>query len=202
MKGSYNKRNGIDRVEAINKARLDGTNILRDLVLDARQHGLVVTDSDVYMLNQGYGYTFTDIQNVSTATQDWMITTPNSNTGDRVHLIFDIECTGEILISFTEGADRNGDTELSSYNTNRNSHSSTNTVIHRGTTGGSTDGETIFTKRSGSTGQGSKTVAIGTDRGANAWILKPGTKYLFKAQTFADVYVTLHLEWFEFEDRN
>ncbi len=199
----YNKGKGIERVESITKARLDGTNILRDLVLDARQHGLVVTSDDIYMLYQGYGYTFTDLQNVNATTQDWMVTTPNSGTDKKVHLIFDVEGTGEIKFDLYEGADRNGSTELSSYNTNRNSLSDTDTVVHRGTSGGSTDGTVIFTKRMGSTGGFFGSVAaIGTDRGTNAWIFKPGTKYLFKVETFGDIYVTLHLEWFEFVSRN
>jgi hypothetical protein len=189
-------------VDSILRAKLGDTENLRNLIVDSGQHGVVTTEDGVHMLRKGYGYTLTDVQNVSTTTQKWMFTTPDSGTDKRIHLVFDVEGTGELRFDFYEGADRDGTTELSAYNTNRNNATTSSATIHRDTSGGSTDGTLIFSKRSGATGQASRTIAIGVDRGVNAWILKPGEKYIFNVETFGDIHVTLHLEWFEFVDKD
>lgn len=38
--------------------------------------------------------------------------------------------------------------------------------------------------------------------GANEFILKPNTKYVVSVETFADVYVTFHLDYYEHTNKH
>lgn len=117
-------------------------------------------------------------------------------------MIFDFQCTGELLITITEGADRVGTNDLAEVNRRRvGTPTAATAAIHRAYTGGTTDGATtIEKKRIGATGVGSKTVSAGGNRGQNEFILKPNTKYIISAQTFANVYVTACFDWYEHTD--
>lgn len=147
-------------------------------------------------IHEGSLFHVGDLLSVSTTTQKWLITTPNSAA--LAHMVVGIECTGEVELVITEGADRTGATQLTPVNHNRTSATAATVVVHRGISGGTTDGAVaIFSVRSGSTGLGSKTIQAGGRRGENEYILKPNTKYVVSAETFAAVHVTLELDWYE-----
>ena len=107
-------------------------------------------------------------------------------------------------VVITEGADRTGSTLITTINQRRVGTPTANTtIVHRGIdipspdTG--TDGATIISSvRVGATGQGSKTVEGG--RGVEEFILKQDTKYVIAVETFANIYVTLHIDWYEHTD--
>ena len=101
-----------------------------------------------------------------------MITTPAGTK--YAHLIPELECTGEMLYTFTEGADRTGTTSLPIINRHRVGTPTASTlVVHRGYTGGATDGAVALrVERSGTTNVASKTISAGGARSMNEFILK------------------------------
>jgi hypothetical protein len=118
-------------------------------------------------------------------------------------MFFGVECTGEMLLLVTEGADRTGTNLLAAVNHARNSTSTAGVVVHRAYSGGTTDGATtIYTKRVGSTGVASKTISSGGSRAVNEYILKQNTKYIVSVTTYAAVNVSLELDWYEHTDKS
>jgi len=176
--------------------------IVKNARLDASTEAQMIIDYAHHETHAGSSFNVCDIQNVSSTTIKYQITTPN--TTKYSHMLFDIECTGEMQIIVTEGSDRVDGTALLEINRNRvGTPPTAGTIVTLTPTGGTTDGATIiFCKRSGSTGVGSKTVSAGSSRGNNEYILKPNTKYVVSIETFADVYVTLDIDWYEHTDRN
>lgn len=181
------------------KAKLPDVKKIRQLIADSRLHGLVVTDEVVHALHQGWLFRVSDVQNVNSATQKWLLQTPDSDK--RIRLLIDIEATGEMEFGFYEGSTHTGDTELDSYNQNRNSSNTCDCIIYRGATGGS-DGTLLFNKRTGATGRGNSTPIPGIDRGFNTWELKPNEKYVISATTNADIHVSIQFEYTSFVDKN
>ena len=157
-----------------------------------------VSDSH-HHIHEGDSFEAIDMQTVSNTTQKWMITTPD--TKRLAHMVFAVECTGEMLVLATEGADRTGTTLLVPNNRNRvGIPISPTTIVHRDISGGASDGDiTLINKRVGATDKFS--AAMGEHRGENEFILKPNTKYILSVTTYAAVFVSLHLDWYEHEDR-
>lgn len=168
---------------------------------DASTHALETIDYPHHEIHDGGSFVINEVQNLSTTTAYWMITTPDSTKYS--HTIFDIEATGEAYIKITEGADRTGTTLLTAINRRRVGTPTVATlVMHRGYSGGTTDGATtIFEKRIGATGVGGKTLTGGGVRGLNEYILKPNTKYVIAVTTYADIYVSGQLDWYEHTDK-
>ncbi len=180
------------------KAKLPDEKKIRQLIADSRLHGLVVTDEVVHAIHQGWLFRTSDVQNVNSATQKWLVQTPDSDK--RVRLLVDIEATGEMEFGFYEGSTHTGNTELDIYNQNRNNSNNSDCSAYRGATGGS-DGTLLFSKRTGATGRGSATPIPGIDRGFSTWELKPNEKYVISVTTYNDIYVSLQLEFTEFIDK-
>ena len=87
---------------------------------------------------------------------------------------------------------------MSKINRKRTSTKISELTISRTPTGGTTDGDVIlFVHRSGSTSFGGTSNVGGGARAENEFNLKSNTKYVISATTFADVYVTLNLNWYE-----
>ena len=142
----------------------------------------------------GSSYHCSDVQSVDTTTQKWMITTPD--TTKWAHMLFSVECTGEMTILVTEGADRNGTNALDEVNHNRNSSKVAGVAVHRDVAAGTTDGATtVFTQRTGTNW------ASSTARGTNEYILAQNTKYVISVTTYAAVFVSLELDWYEHTDK-
>ena len=148
-------------------------------------------------IHEGSGFIVNDVQNVNATTMKWQITTPSSSK--YAHVFFDIEGTGEISVVVTEGSDRTDGVALTKINRNRSgTFTSAGLIITRTPTGGSTDGATvIFAKRSGATGINGKTLEGGGMRGENEYVLKSGTKYVVAIETFANIYVSFRMNWYE-----
>jgi len=129
-----------------------------------------------------------------------MINTPNSNVYS--HLVFNLSCTGEATYLVTEGSDRNAGTSLNTLNRRRIGIPNVSTItVSRTPVGGSTDGVIIiFSKRLGITGTGSKSIEGADVKSTNEWILKPNTKYVISITTYASVYVTCQLDWYELSE--
>lgn len=174
--------------------------ILARNAIDASTNARIAIMYDHHEVHDGHSFTISDVQSVNTATIQWLITT--ADTTRYSHMIFEVICTGEMLIVVTEGADRNGTNALTEINRRRvGTPNVALTTIHRAVTGGTTDGAvTIGTRRVGSTGVGSKTVSAGESRGQVEFNLKPNTKYIVTVTTYAAVFVTAHFDWYEHID--
>lgn len=174
------------------------TEILENQIDDVT-NALTTIEYDHHEVHEGNMYSVSHVQSVDTTSFKWQVTTPN--TDKLAHMIFNLECIGELLATITEGSDRTDGTALAEVNHNRASSNTAGVVVTHTPTGGSTDGATtIFAIRSGATGTASKTIAIGARRGVNEFILKKNTKYVIAATTYAASYVSLELSWYEHED--
>jgi len=153
-------------------------------------------------IHGGSSFVVCDVQSVDATTMKWQITTPDS--AKLAHILFDIDSTGEMFVVVTEGSDRVDGTALVEINRNRDGTPAVATVIvTRTPTGGNTDGAvTILSKRSGATGVGNKTLTGGGARGNNEYILKPDTKYVVSITTYATVFVSFCVDWYEHTSQN
>lgn len=181
---------------------LISTNLLaRNKIDDTSGARITVTDAE-HHVHEGETFSVDDIVALNTTTQKWLLTTPD--TTRFAHIEFEIVSNGEMEIIITEGADRTGSTPLTVINHRRvGTPTASTTIVHRGIVVPSpdtgTDGAiTISSLRVGATGQGSKTVEGG--RGVEEFILKQDTKYVISVETFANIHVTLHLDWYEHTD--
>ena len=174
----------------------NGTN-WHPAIIDTNTRAITTINYAHHKIHSGSSFVCIDLQNVDTTTFKWQVTTPASTK--YAHIIFDLDCTGEMTVLITEGSDRTDGTALTELNRNRVGTPTTATVIVPHTpTGGDTDGTVILMNhRSGATGVGSKTIAAGGARGGNEFILKPATKYVISVTTYADVWVSLDLDWYE-----
>lgn len=168
-------------------------------MIDVKSGADVVIAFDHHEVHHGHSFKLDDVQAVDTTTQKWMVTTPN--TKKYAHMIFDASCTGEMSVLVTEGADRVGTTPLTPINRNRvGTPTEATAIIHRDVSGGATDGATtIKNTRTGATDKFSG--MIGESRGQNEYMLKPNTKYVIAITTYAAVVVSLHLDWYEHENK-
>lgn len=173
-----------------------------EIRIDGSTNGLIGITYAHHEIHSGSSFTAVDLRSVSTTTFKWQITTPDSLV--YAHILFDIECTGEMTLLVTEGSDRTNGTAVPAINRNRVGTPSAATVVVTHTpTSGTTDGATtIMNKRIGATGVGNKTLTAGGVRGANEFVLKPNTKYVVSATTYAAVYVSLGLDWYEHTDKH
>ena len=184
------------------QAAYDSSGNNANVRIDASTSSLQIIEYEHHEIHSGSSFVCSDLQNVDTTTFKWQVTTPDSTK--YAHMVFDIDCTGEMLVVITEGSDRTDGTALAEINRNRVGTPTSATVIVTHTpTGGTTDGATtIMNHRSGATGVGSKTIAAGGARGGNEFVLKPNTKYVIAVTTYADVWVSLDLDWYEHTDHN
>ena len=170
--------------------------------IDASTESLNTIEYEHHEIHSGSSFTASDVQLVGTTTLLWMITTPAGTK--YTHIIPSIECSGEFLVVETEGSDYTGGTTVPVINRNRvGTPNVAGTIVTRAPSAGTTLGAvTLRTERVGATSVAGKTVSAGASRGSSEFVLKPGTKYIISVETFADVYVTLRLDWYEHTDKN
>ena len=168
--------------------------------LDDLYNALITIDLAHHRVHDGAGFTVCDTVACDTATVKWMVVTPNSNR--YVHMIWGMSSTGEATFLVTGDADRTAGTPLTVVNRRRvGTPTVSTTTVSRTPTSGNTDGATIlFSDRNGATSTGSRTVATSSTRDTAEWILKPNTKYVISVTTYAAVYVTCKLDWYELDE--
>jgi len=193
------KQNEVD-LKTATSPLIDEGGKVKDIKQDSSTEALTIIEYEHHELHGGSSYTVSDVVNVSSTTVKWLISTPDSEK--YAHFQPSVECTGEMYEIFTEGADRTHGTGLTVINRRRVSSSTSGCTVSRTPTGGSTDGTTTLrTLRVGSTGVGSKTISGGGSRATSEFILKPNTKYVLSITTYANVYVSLHLDWYMHADK-
>jgi len=170
------------------------------LAQDDGTGALMVVNFDHHEIHDGCSFTVSDTVPCNSATVKWQIRTPDSLV--YTHLLFEANATGEATFLVTEGSDRTDGTALTEVNRRRvGTPAAAGTIVTRTPTAGSTDGAvTLLNVRNGATGQGSKTISPGATRGTNEWILKPDTKYVVSVTTYASVYVSMLIDWYEHTD--
>lgn len=168
--------------------------------VDTITNALISISYAHHEIHDGGSFTVCDTVACDTTTVKWMIVTPDSTK--YAHLVFDLSCTGEATYLVTGDGDRTAGTNLPTNNRRRVGTPAASTVtVSRTPTGGTTDGAAVlFSRRAGITGAGSKSVEGSNSREMNEWILKPNNKYVVSITTYADVYVTCKLDWYEHTD--
>jgi len=186
----------------LNLKGLISDTISRVIRVDSVTNSLQIIDYPHHEVHSGSSFVVSDVQNVDTTTFKWQITTPN--TTKYSHMIFEVVATGEISILVTEGSNRDDGTALTEINRRRiGTPGVAGTIVTHTPTNGSTDGTTtIDSLRTGATDAGGRSGTPGMGRGVNEFNLKPNTKYVVAVETFADIYVTLHLDWYEHTDKD
>ena len=168
--------------------------------VDDISKGLIFLDVAHNKIHDGNAYCINDTVACNTTTYKWQIVTPNSTT--YMHLVFVLTCTGEATFLVTEGSDRGNGVAITVVNRRRiGTPKVAGGTIFIPTTSGSTDGAvTLFSMRNGITGAGGKSVETSSARAENEWILKPNTKYIVSITTYASVYVSCQLGWYELKE--
>lgn len=168
--------------------------------IDPTTHTIQVLSYEHHELHEGNHFFYEDAVTLASAgVQDYLITTPN--TTKYAHLTF--RATGNAIteVDFFEATDKTGTTLQTVYNNNRNSSTTATTTIHKGTSGGTTDGTKIgFMKSGSSTGTSSRTNAQAFRD--NEIILKRNTKYILRITSGTNDNLTnVVLEWYEHTDK-
>lgn len=167
--------------------------------LDATTHTMQMIDYEHHEIHAGSHFFYTDKNTLAdTATVVYLITTPNTTAW--AHMVFSITGSAITTVDIYEGADRNGTTAQTVYNSNRNSLTAATTTIHKAISGGTTDGTLIWTRMSGSATQQSRS-GMEMTRGAEK-ILKQATKYLIRITSgTASNLTNIQLDWYEHTNR-
>lgn len=167
--------------------------------VDATTHTIQIIDYAHHEIHAGSHFFYTDsVELGSGATQVYLITTPD--TAKWAHLTFSATGSAITTVDLYEGADRVGDAAQTVFNNNRNSATTATVVVHKGITGGTTDGTKIYTIKSGASAGASRSPSVAQRE--NEIILDQNTKYLLRITSGTAANLTnLQLEWYEHTDR-
>ena len=170
----------------------------RHLRLDTSTHTLQTIDYAHHEIHTGSHFMYTDSVELGAASQDYLITTPN--TTKWAHMIFVMDGSAITQFRLYEGSDKVGTTDVAVGNNNRNSTTLPGVTIHKGTSGGTTDGTLIHQYKGGSATNQSR--GESGSRNDEEIILKQNTKYILRVTAFAaDTLTNIKLEWYEHTDR-
>jgi len=163
--------------------------------IDLITHTLQTIEYEHHEIHSGSHFFYTDsVELASGNTQDYMITTPNTTKWS--HMTFQATGSAITQVQIFEGSDKTGTTSQTIFNNDRNSATTSTLTIHKGTSGGSTDGTQIYTIKSGSSAGNSRSPAI-SERNSEI-ILKQNTKYIIRITSGTNANLTnLQLEWYE-----
>lgn len=161
-----------------------------------RQDSFIGIDFAHHELHEGEHFYYQDpITLGSAATQDYLITTPN--TDKLAHMIRILDGTAVTTFELFEGSDRTGTTLQTARNRYRDNATAAGVTIHKGTSGGATDGTSIA-KYSSGTASGAVARNPTADRGSVELILKKDTKYILRVTSgTAGNLINVLLDWYE-----
>lgn len=166
------------------------------LRLDKATNSIQTIDYSHHEAHAGSAYYYHDVIALANgAAQDYLLTTANTTTWP--HIGFEVDLNdGAGTMELYEAADRAGTTLQTTFNRDRNSTNTAGMTIHKGQSGGTTDGSRILWKRDG-TGK----TAGGTSGTAEERILKQNTKYILRITNVAGAGVTNNItvivRWYE-----
>jgi hypothetical protein len=167
-------------------------------LLDRRSGAMRSIELDHAMIHDGYSYYYHDVFTLASAgTQVFLFTTPSVTTSGRaIHFGLDIEGVGITTVEIYEASDRVGTTLQTIFNRNRLFDEPALCTIHKGVSGGSTDGTRIYWKQLGYS-QGTTRI-LSAPGDSKERVLKSETKYLIRVTSGnADNRVSFELDWYE-----
>lgn len=153
-------------------------NIYPPAPIDYLSQSLVTLDHLHHLGHEGSVFAYMDSVTLgSGATQNYLITTGALSC----HMSWVLDGVDITTFQAYEDADRTGTTLQTIGNVNRTSSNTPLTIIHKGTSGGTTDGNLVYQYASGSS---HGAVQIGSSAEAE-YILKANTKYLLRVTSGA-----------------
>ncbi|NTU69325.1 hypothetical protein HGB13_00635 [bacterium] len=162
---------------------------------DTSTGSVSVIDYPHHEIHAGDHFLYADCLTLASAgTQDYLITTPNTTKWS--HLSWEVDGSAITAVDVYEGSDKSGTTLQTIVNNNRNSTKTSGNTIHKGTSGGTTDGTKIWCHKSGSVTNQSRSGA--SSEQSSEIILKQNTKYIIRITSGTnDNLVNLNLGWYE-----
>lgn len=163
--------------------------------IDEITGAVIAIDYSHHEIHEGNHFMYTDaVELDSAATQDYMITTPN--TTKYAHMVFVMDGSAITQWQLYESGDRTGTTGQTISNSDRNSTNAATVTIHKGTSAGTTDGNVIHLYKGGSDTNQSRSGA--KERNEEEIILKANTKYILRVTSGTDNNLTnVRLSWYE-----
>ena len=162
--------------------------------IDASTHTLQTIDCAHHEVHSGSSFYYHDVVALGNAgIQDYLITVPDTTKWPHFGIEIDFnEAAG--VVEIYEATDKVGTTPQTVFNRDRNSATIATTTVHKGQSGGTTDGTRIFWKKVGA-GKTSGGVA-GT---AEERILKRNTKYILRLTNTSTSTnnTTVVIRWYE-----
>lgn len=181
---------------------LHGVNHLGTLTAlrtDTATGALVGIEIEHNKVHAGSSFRYTDsVTLASGSTQDYVLTVPNTTKWP--HFTFAADGTAATTFQVYRATDRAGTTLQNIFNANENSTLTAGMTIHKGSSGGTTDGTLIFTYSGGlAAGGGGGGASIeGASTYASERILKQNTKYIIRITSgTADNKCNFRAEWYE-----
>jgi len=167
--------------------------------IDSSTHAMEVIEYEHHEIHAGSNFFYADSVALNAAeTQDYMVITPDSSQW--AHMLFSLSGSAITQVLVYEGSDKVAGDIQSVFNSNRNSITLPSVKIHKGTSGGSTDGTLIWQRKSGSS-SGQSRVGMETTHGGEI-ILRKGTKYIFRIVSGTNANLTNALfQWYEHTDK-
>lgn len=165
------------------------------LEIDSYTGALQTLDVSHHHIHEGDAFMYFDsISLGSAATQDYLITTPDSTY--YTNWLYTISGTLGFTLTLFEATDKTGTTAQTVLNKNRNSATAARTLVHKAVQAGTTDGTQLYTLTVGTaTGPG---IAGGEDRNDEEIVLKRNTKYIVRILSNAAANrINLKLSWYE-----
>ena len=146
-------------------------------------------------IHAGSHFMYTDAVTLGEAgVQNYLITTPN--TTKWAHMIFVMDGSAITTFELYEATNKGGTTLQTVGNSNRNSTTVATTTIHKGLTGGDSDGTLIHKFAGGSATNQSKDSS--STRNDEELVLKQNTKYILRVTSgTASNLTNVKLAWYE-----
>jgi len=192
--GSGAENLATDRIPVALQARkTDGT--FDYPLMDRTSHELGIIHHQHRMVHSGVTFRYSDAVTLGSGTsQDYLITTPNSTMWS--HFNFEVDGTAVTTLNIYEGSDKTGTTLQTLWNANRNSATTATTTVHKGTSGGTTDGTLMVNYSSGTATNQSRSPA--SLESSEEWVLKQNTKYILRITSgTAGNLCNVYLSWYE-----
>jgi len=162
--------------------------------IDPLTKALNTIDYSHHEIHEGSHFFYVDCTELaSAAAQDYLLTTGLKYT----HLSFEFEGSAITALDVYEASDKTGTTAQTIFNNDRNSAKASVNAMHKGTSGGTTDGTKIWCHKGGSATGASASTGVSSDQSSEI-ILKPSTKYIFRITSGTNGNLTnIKFEWYE-----
>jgi len=165
---------------------------------DASTEATTTIEYEHHEIHAGSSFWYDDVVTGS-GVIDYLITTPD--TTKFLHFGYEVESGGAgYTLELYEATNKGGTTLQTAYNRSRNIGTAPTATIHKGLTGGDTDGTRIMWHTSGTTTAGGK--VGGSSKDATERVLLRNTKYIFRLTPLASNTISTRLNWYEHTDRN